>query len=57
MTTEERLDRVEEAIKALAILAMAPPYMGARKQAADDTIVRIYAELDAYEREAAPAAN
>ena len=55
MTTEERLDRVEEAIKALATLALAAPYMEARKQAADETILRICAELDALERETVPA--
>ena len=47
MTTEERLDRVEEAIKALATLAMAAPYMEARKQAAAETIVRICAGFGA----------
>jgi hypothetical protein len=47
MTTEERLDRVEEAIKALATLAMAAPYMEARKRAAAETIVRICAGFGA----------
>ena len=46
MTTEERLDRVEEAIKALTTIALAAPYMEAKKQAAAETLVRICAEFD-----------
>jgi hypothetical protein len=42
MTTNERLDRVEEAIKALTTMAMPSLYMEAEK-----TVVRICAEFDA----------
>jgi hypothetical protein len=47
MTTEERFDRVEEAIKALAAIAMAAPYMEAQRRAAAETVIRICAEFDA----------
>jgi hypothetical protein len=47
MTTQERFDRVEAAIKALATLAMATPYMDAEKRAAAETVVRIVSEFDA----------
>jgi hypothetical protein len=47
MTTEERLDRVEEAIKALTTMAMPSLYMEAEKRAAVETVVRICAEFDA----------
>jgi hypothetical protein len=47
MTTNERLDRVEEAIKALTTMAMPSLYMEAEKRAATETVVRICAEFDA----------
>jgi hypothetical protein len=47
MTTEERLDRLEEAIKALTTIAMAAPYMEANRRVAAETVVRICAEFDA----------
>jgi hypothetical protein len=47
MTTEERLDKAEAAIKALATIALASPYMEAEKRAAAETVARICAEFDA----------
>jgi hypothetical protein len=47
MTTEERFDRVEAAIKALTTLAMAAHYEEDEKRAAAETVVRICAEFDA----------
>jgi hypothetical protein len=49
MTTEERLDRVEAAIKALATIAMAAPYMEAQKRDAAATIVQLCKEFDAQD--------
>ncbi|MEP6660187.1 MAG: hypothetical protein ABJD24_09760 [Acidimicrobiales bacterium] len=49
MTTEERLDRAEAAIKALTTIAMAAPYMEDQKRDAAATAVRICAEFDARE--------
>ena len=47
MTTEERLDRVEEAIKALATVALSAHYREAEKRAAAQTVMRIVSEFDA----------
>jgi hypothetical protein len=49
MTTEERLDRVEAAIKALATIAMAAPYMEAQKREAAATVVQICKGFEAYD--------
>jgi hypothetical protein len=47
MTTEERFDRVEAAIRALATMAMPSLYMEAEKRAATETVARICAEFGA----------
>jgi hypothetical protein len=46
VTTDERFDRLEEAIKALATVALAGPYMEAEKRAGAETVVRIVSEFD-----------